>query len=345
MPEFIDVRTEPGWDDAIGGTDAELFIGSRWAEVLADSFNVQVQASVERSADGRVAAAVPFACIDDVRGARLAMLPFSDFVSPVGISDAATWDRLVRPLLDLGRPMTFNTVAGTPAADDERFVADGGSVRHRIPLDGPADQLFARFSSHHRRLIRKADRVGLRFGLAETRADLRAFYELHLGVRRHRYGMLAQPYTLFESLWDRFLEPGLGDLVLGFDGDTVVGGCLLLEAGDTFYYKYAASHPDYRSAGASHGAVMHAVGRGIERGLVALDLGRSDTDQPGLVDFKRRFGAEVSELCRYRSKDQLFREASEMDRLLTELTGLLTRPSVPDPITEQAGALLYRLFA
>lgn len=344
MPQKIDVGSTNEWDQAIAGSDGELFLSRRWINVISEVFDLNIEAIIERGDDGKIIGALPFCCIDDVRGSRLAILPFSDFVSPL-LCDGAQWETLIDPILQIGRPLVFQTTAGSPAADDERFVLDGESVRHSVPLDADLEELMARFSQHHRRLVRKSAKNGLVFRQAESISDLRAFYELHLGVRKHKYGMLAQPYHLFEALWERFLSEDLGGLVLGFDGSAVVGGCLLLEAGDTLYYKYAASHPDYRSLGVSHGAVVAAMKVGLEKGLAELDLGRSDLDQPGLVDFKRRFGANATGLQRFRSKDQLFREVSEMDRLLTDITQLMTQPSVPDHITEQAGNRLYRLFA
>ncbi|MEM9654391.1 MAG: GNAT family N-acetyltransferase [Actinomycetota bacterium] len=344
MSQRIDVTASHEWDEVVAGSDGELFLSRRWIGVLEEVFDLNMEAIIQRDAGGRIVGALPFCCVDDVRSSRVAVLPFSDFVTPVLHADA-DWDHVIDPILQLGRPLVFQTTGGSPAATDERFVQDGESVRHSVTLDADLDELMSRFSQHHRRLVRKSAKHGLRFRLAESTDELRAFYELHLGVRKHKYGMLAQPYRLFEALWEKFLTKGAGGLVLGFDGSMVVGGCLLLEAGDTLYYKYAASHPDYRALGVSHGATVQAMELGLQRGLAKLDLGRSDLDQPGLVDFKRRFGATATALHRYRSKDQLFQEVSEMDRLLTDLTGLMTQSTVPDHITERAGDRLYRLFA
>ncbi len=344
VPEHFEITENDEWDRMIAGSDGQLFLSSRWINVLSDVFDLTIQAVVDRDDGGQIVGALPYCCLDDVRGSRLSILPFSDFMVPV-LGAGTSWDRLIDPILRTGRPIVFQTTAGSPAAEDERFISDGESVRHIVALDGDIGELMARFSQHHRRLVRKADRNGLHFRSARSTDELRAFYELHLGVRKHKYGMLAQPYRLFEALWERFICQDLGRLILGFDGSTVVGGCLLLHAGNTLYYKYAASHPDYRSMGVSHGAVVAAMEHGLSVGLDQLDLGRSDLDQPGLLDFKRRFGATTAGLQRFRSKDQLFQEASEMDGMLTDLTRLLTEPTVPDRITEQAGDRLYRLFA
>lgn len=342
--EIVDPGGEPGWDQAVAGSSAELFISRPWLEIIGEVFDLKIQAVVERDGSGAIVGLLPFCAVDDPRGPRVSILPFSDFAVPV-LPSPDRWSALVAPVLDLGVPVRLAGTAGSPAADDGRFAADTSAVRHSVSLDGSIEELTSRFSSHHRRLVRKADRAGIEFRCAESPAELRSFYELHLGVRRDRYRMLAQPYPLFERLWERFVEREQGALVVGFDGATMVGGCLLLQAGDTLYYKYAASHPDHRSVGASHGAVVAAMAVGIDRGLARLDLGRSDLDQVGLVDFKRRFGAEASGLTRYTSITPGPAEPPAIDGLLADLTDLLTRPDVPLGVTEQAGNTLYRLFA
>lgn len=341
--EVVDPRGEPGWDAAVAGSSTELFLSRPWLETIGDVFDLKVQASVQRDATGAIVGLLPFCPVDDARGPRVSIVPFSDYVMPV-LSSAAQWSALVAPVLDLGVTVGLAGTADSPARSDPRFATETVAVRQSIPLDGSPTDLVARCSPHHRRLVRKAERAGLRFRLATSTDELRTFYELHLGVRRDRYRMLAQPYRLFEQLWERFVVAGNGALVVGMDGDTMAAGCLLLQAGDTFYYKYAASHPAYRSVGASHGTVAAAMAVGVERRLSSLDLGRTDLDQPGLVDFKRRFAANSEGLCRSTSAEP-DTEPPAIDATLAELTELLTAPDVPRRVTERAGTTLYRLFA
>jgi len=343
-PKVIDPLGEPRWDDAIAGSSAELFVSRAWLGTIAEVFDLEIQAVVERDEQGAIIALLPFCAIDDPRGQRVSILPFSDFTVPV-LPTPDRWLALIDPILDLGLPVRLAGTADAPAATDGRFTAETSAVRQSVAIDAPVEELIGRFAPHHRRLVRKAERAGIEFRVAESVADLRAFYELHLAVRRDRYRMLAQPYLLFERLWERFVERDRGALVVGVDGDNVVGGCLLLQAGDTFYYKYAASHPGYRSVGVSHGAVVAAMAAGIERDLTRLDLGRSDIAQRGLVDFKRRFGAEATELTRFTSVGPNAEQPAPLDQILTEMTHLLTEPDVPLGVTEQAGNTLYRLFA
>ena len=345
MPEIIDVKNDPAWDDAIAGCDGQLFQSRPWMASLSDAFEFAFQAAVVRDESGAIVAGVPFVRLDDIRGRRTVVLPFSDYTIPL-VTDAAPWDTLIEPILAFGDPVIVQTAATGVVAADERFEADLQTVRHSIELDADLDELMARCGQQPRRHIRKAEAAGLKFRMAESIDEVRAFYDLHFGVRKYKHQLLCQPFTLFESLWEQFMVDDQGGIVLGFDGETVAGGCLLLEAGDTMYYKYSASHPDYRSKGISHGAVRAAMEYGLAKGSTALDLGRSDIDQPGLIDFKRRFGAVQSDLTRFCAVPvgaHVMNDAA--GSMLSDLTALFCEESVDDALTVRAGDLVYRYFA
>ena len=344
MSEIIDVMETPEWDDLIVGSNGEVFGTRRWMSCLRDAFDLRFEAVVERDANG-ISGGIPFAHIDDVRGERVVVLPFSDF-SPLPVRDSAQWASLAGRLMEYEVPIGIGAPSDSVVLTDDRFKAETSAVRQQVYLDPDPEKLFDRLSTQPLRHVRKAERAGIKFRPAENREELRAFYELHRGVRKYRHGLLCQPFDLFSAIWDRFIEAGDGTLLLGFDGETVAGGCLLLSVGETFYYKYAASHPDYRSKGASHGAVAAAMSLGLELGHRTLDLGRSDLAQQGLIDFKRRFGATASPLSRYSWKPDLYNAPDVASaEIIDGLSKLFTNSEVPDDITEQAGDLMYRLFA
>lgn len=345
MFEVINLLKEPRWDSALAGLDGEVFQSRRWLSALNSAFGMEFEASIERDGAGAVVAGIPYCRIDDIRGSRIVTLPFSDFVIPM-VADEAQWHKLIEPILDMGLPVSLQTSSQSIVATDDRFRVAGSTVRHSIPLDGDIEELVARFSQLPRRFLRKADKAGITFRMATGKHELRAFYDLHLGVRKYKHQLLCQPYSLFEAIWENFIADGCGGVMLGFVDDEPVGGCLLLEAGDTLYYKFSASHPDYRHLGVSHAAVVESMKHGLSRRLSHLDLGRSDLDQPGLIDFKRRFGAATSELSRFTwTPSGASPSSCETGAVLGRLTELFVDPQVPDSMTERAGDLLYRYFA
>jgi len=51
----------------------------------------------------------------------------------------------------------------------------------------------------------KSQREGLVVRLAQSEEELRAFFEMHLKVRKYKYGLLAQPYRFFQNIWRHFI--------------------------------------------------------------------------------------------------------------------------------------------
>ncbi|MGH3779325.1 MAG: hypothetical protein ACRDRO_01530, partial [Pseudonocardiaceae bacterium] len=66
--------------------------------------------------------------------------------------------------------------------------------------------------------------------------------------------------------------------------------------------------------------------------------------QPGLIAYKRKWATEQRQIVTLRAGGEHARSSSQAGAMLGELTRLLTDDSVPDEVTRQAGALLYRYF-
>jgi hypothetical protein len=84
-----------------------------------------------------------------------------------------------------------------------------------------------------------------------------------------------------------------------------------------------------------------------QNGLKMLDFGLSDTDQPGLLRYKRKFATAEKEISflEWTPKNFPTRRIPGAGDVLSQMTCLLTDPSVPDEITWRAGEKFYHLFA
>lgn len=318
----------------------ELFVDPSWWRVLADTYDMQVRVACAGHDGTGPRSALPLVDIDDPSGARSVSLPFCDFVdAPMHADD---WATVAAPLLDSGVHVKLDTVVDHPAVDDPRFDSDVDGVVLEIDVDRPPVEMLPEFSQLARRQIRRAERSGIRYRLATDLDSMRAYHRLHLGVRRHRHRLLAQPFAMFEAIHEHFAEQGRGGVILGEHDGEVVGGCLLLVTDHAVHYKFSASHPDHRRDGVSHGAVFASLEYTHEIGRPVFDFGRSDLAHTGLVEFKRRYRPRERLLASHvagPSLDGTFRQR------LGELTELYVDPSVPDFLTEMAGDHLYRYFA
>jgi CelD/BcsL family acetyltransferase involved in cellulose biosynthesis len=183
--------------------------------------------------------------------------------------------------------------------------------------------------------------------MAEDEAELRAFFELHLQVRQHKYRLLAQPYQMFVSLWKHFIATQDGCLLLATYQDQIIAGILFLAWKDTLYYKFNASALDHLAPRPNDLMMWEAIQYARARGYAHLDFGLSDWDQEGLVRYKRKFASEEKsiEFLRYAPASAGTSPGQQVRALLPQLTDLFTEPSVPAWLTEKAGELLYKYFA
>jgi len=159
-------------------------------------------------------------------------LPFSDYCDPL-VSSRADWFELREPLLESGCPVAMRCLhSDFPLADPE-FTHPKLAKWHGIDLAGELDDHWSRIDASARRAIRKAEKSGLTTRIARTEQDLRAFFALHLGIRKYKYRLLAQPYRFFENIWRVFSSAGLVALMLAEAGNDVVGSVMYLGWGST----------------------------------------------------------------------------------------------------------------
>jgi len=219
----------------------------------------------------------------------------------------------------------------------------GDAVFHRTKLERDPDTLFARFHrSQVQRNVRRAEREAVAVRRAETRTDLtRSFYRLQVETRR-RLGVPVQPRRFFETLWARFLEPGLGFLLLAYAGTEPVAGCVFLLGSNTVTYKYGASDSAFWRLRPNHLVFWTAMRSACEQGYRWFDFGRSDPSDRGLRDFKAGWAAEEEPLFYSILADRAPRKPGS-GRALAGGRSVLRRS--PAWVCRASGELLYRYAA
>ena len=171
-------------------------------------------------------------------------LPFSDYCDPI-VQTSDQWSILASHLLADECQVKVRCLHNTLPVEDARFSVAGKAKWHGLSLEPDLEALWQGLDSGARRAVRKAQTAGVTVDVAETDDELRAFYSMHLGVRKHKYRLLAQPYEFFRNIWRNLLQPGKGFLLLARVDRQIVGGVLFLEWKDGLYYKFNASLPGH----------------------------------------------------------------------------------------------------
>ncbi len=341
----IDPLCDPRWQKLVNQQKSDVFHSLGWLTVLKSTYDFKFKALVKIDRTGDPIAGMVYCKIEDMMDSRISSLPFSDFCDPL-IKNRDDWDSIIDILVGQECKINLRVLHNDTVLNDERFPMVNRALWHCVDLRREVEDLWHGLSGSARRAINKAKRSGIEIRIAKDKSDLRAFFELHLGVRKYKYKLVAQPYSFFEHIWDQFIEKDRGVLMLAVHENRVIAGVLFLEWQDKLYYKFNASNPDYTNFRPNDLIVWNAINYGHTKGYEYLDFGISDWDQEGLLRYKRKYATQektVSFLRYTPEKNQSLGE-KQMRLLLPQITNLFVDEAVPDHITEKAGEVLYRFF-
>jgi len=342
----INPLTDPRWLQLVQCHTSTAFHAPAWLAVLADTYGFAPQAALLVDDDGTPRAGLPYVHVSDIFGARCVTLPFSDFCDPL-LQTEAEWQALIQPLLECGAPVVLRPLHNQVPLSDPRFTLTKKAHWHRIDVKPDLEAIWKRNDEATHRAIKKAQRDGVSVSVRQDKAAIRAYFEMHLGIRKHKYGMLAQPWPFFEAIFKHWFEPGQGAVLVASHQDQVVAGTLVLRWKDTLYYKFNASARDQLGARPNDLIMWELIGYAKQLGCDWVDLGLSDWGQEGLLRFKGKYATEEGVISFLKHIPQTFAPnagEAQLRGLLGTLTTLLIDPGVPDTVTESAGNSLYQFF-
>ena len=341
----VNPLNNPLWQQLTEQHRSTVFHSPEWMRVLHETYGFGIHAHILLDEANQPRSGVAYCTINDMMDPRMASLPFSDFCDPL-VANLDEWRCLVDRLLDSRQRISLRCLHNQVPLEDKRFTLAGRAKWHCVDLQRDEDDIWHGLHGSARRAIKKEQRSGVTVRISQEKDDLRAFFDLHLGVRKYKYKLLAQPYRFFENIWQQFIAPGKGTLILAVHEEEVIGGVLFLEWQDGLYYKFNASNPDAIALRPNDLVVWEGIRYGQSRGLSFLDFGLSDWDQEGLLQYKRKFATEEKtiSMLRYMPDGSPSSTEKQLRQILPQLTDLFVDESVPDSITEKAGDVLYRLF-
>jgi hypothetical protein len=273
-------------------------------------------------------------------GSRLVSLPFSDhcepLANPVEMAELMHSLRASRHLkrwkyIEL-RPLRPDAAAQTPdLTRTESYSLQMLDLRPRL------DTLFRNFhKSCIQRKIQRAKRENLIYEEGRSDQLLKKFYDLLLLTRR-RHGLPPQPLA-----WFRNALSCLGDRVLirvASKNGQAVASIITLQYKDVLVYKYGCSDSLFNNLGGNSLLFWRAIQDAKKDGILKFDLGRSETDNRGLISFKENWGAVSTPLSYYRLP------ARQPFHLLSGWRSRVAKgvfSVMPDTLFAATGKLLYR---
>jgi hypothetical protein len=296
----IDPIHDERWEALVGRhARASVFHATAWLKALQETYGYRPFAYATFAEPGIFSGGMVFCPVESwLTGRRLVSLPFSDHCEAL-IDDPRDLQLITSRLrwqlaLDKWPYVEMRSLHAIRMLGFERKTLPAYTL-HQIDLEPDLRSIFNSFhKSSTQRKIRRAEREGLAYKESSDTTLLDPFYRLLTATRR-RHHVPPQP-----KKWFRNLAKFFGDDLkfrVAFRGTQPIAAILTIRHKDTMVYKYGGSDPELNALGGMHLLFWRTIQEAKDLGLRSFDLGRSDIDQPGLVTFKRRWGAVESTLA------------------------------------------------
>jgi Acetyltransferase (GNAT) domain len=302
----FDPLTDPRWGKLLDRhTCASVFHTAAWLGALDRTYGYKPVGYTTSAPGQDLQNGIVFCSVESwLTGRRLVSLPFSDHCEPL-VGEPADLHDLLRVLQRQSAGENWRYIEMRPLRSLDRnatlFQETETYCLHRLDVSPDVDTLFLNFHKDStQRKIRRAQREGLTEKAGRSDLLLDIFYRLQLLTRR-RHQLPPQPREWFRNLIDSFGEAL--KIRVAFKDKQPVASILTLCHKQTLVYKYGCSDARFNNLGGMHLLFWRSIQDANRCGLRVFDLGRSDTENKGLITFKDRWGAERSTLtyARYSS--------------------------------------------
>ena len=338
----IDPLDDPRWAEFCRQNGrSSIFHIAGWLEALRRTYGYKPIVYTTSSPGSDLTNGMVFCRISSwLTGRRMVSLPFADHCEPLVENEEEreeifaalqmALDREQLKYIEI-RPLSANLPIETKLEESSSFCFHTLDLRPDLPT------LFRGFQKDStQRKIRRAERESVLYESGRSQTLLKEFYRLSVLTRR-RHKLPPQPIEWFENL-----IACLGDRLtihVARKEDRAIASILTLRCGRKLVYKYGCSDADYHKLGAMPFLFWKAIQEAKEQDLHEFDLGRSDSDNAGLIAFKGHLGATQSVLV-YR------RCCAPQRQNATAGFGLKIAKRVlghlPDSLLTTAGRLLYK---
>ncbi len=341
------ISTNTGWIPALELQQRHVFYyHPTWLELITRLYGYTFIPLTSTNDAGEVSGYLPLCLMQSpLTGRRLVSLPFSDHCPILAVSEQDTHN-LIEQAVALAsqhkvRYLELRSGVNAVLAERPDMVQGNLYVRWVFPLTSDPDALWSQLRKPVQHQIKKSRKLGVQICMAQSREDVAHYYHLHLQTRSKKHGMPAQPQRYFLDAWDAFAPHDMMQVLLAEYEGHMIAGMVLFADRATVRYAYGASDEQYLHLAPNNLLMWTAMTWGCTHGYLELDMGRTASDNEGLMEFKRRWGATKEPLpYYYYPQIDGLAATSEQSRKFRILTACWR--NLPLQVAGPLGGYLYR---
>ncbi len=307
----IDPQVDPRWAAFVTAhPDGLVYHHPAWLKVLELAYGHQPIGLACETEHGQLRGILPlFRSRGLLTGPRLSSLPHTPVAGPLGLDDQATAD-LIRAAVERvraapGTQLQLKSLSAQLDPPVDGLVGVPWEATYVLVLPERAAELRFGNSRNHGRIkwaLNKAAREGVQVRLAETEADLQAWYQLYLETIRW-HAIPPRPYRFFRVCWEVLRSRGLMRLLLAEQQQAgrprLLAGSIFLMFGQTTFYAFNGRRREALPLRPNDLIQWHAIHHACQNGFRRYDFGEVAEDNQGLAEFKTKWGSEPQPLYRY----------------------------------------------
>lgn len=330
------------WDDlAASHPSASVFHQQGWLKALETTYGYRPIVLTSTPPGEPLSDGIAFCEVKSwITGSRLVSLPFADHAEPLlggiyAIPEFTEW--MLRECIRQSwkyvelRPLSREIQMGASLAESQSFWF------HTLDLTPSIEKIYQGMHKNClQRRIRRAERAQLSYERGRSESLINDFYRLLMKTRR-RHRLLPQPRAWFRNLFN--CMGSNVEIRLARKDGIPIAAILALYHRQTVVYKYGCSDERFHHLAAMPFLFWRLIEESKTAGAEQLDLGRTDLDNAGLIEFKDRFGA-IRKRITYLRYAETLKQNSMAKSYLPSARRLFS--ILPDALSSRIGQQLYR---
>ncbi len=302
----IDPQTDPRWEALMNRLPMSvIYQHPAWLGVLEETYGYRPMHLACEDASGQLRGVMPLFYRRGWRTGRICASLFdSPTAGPLAYDELAS-AALIQAAIERSRAeqaTQFQFKVKSTSLDGLVDRVVGLPLYETYELALPVQPDLLRLDSRIKRAVNKATSLGMQTRPAETISELRAWYGLYVQTMR-RLVAVPKPYRFFELAWQQLRPQGILRLLLAEQvvagQRRLVSGLLLLQWGQSVSYIFAGWR--WEDQGLRPNDLLHwqAIQDACAEGFRCYDFGIVRVENHGLIQFKRKWGAEAKVIYRY----------------------------------------------